>query len=80
MRSGWQLVFVDREEDVLLVGDDPWQYVLLAVLVIPSEQFRVAFSLPYIGVHCNLQGIREYGILHKNTLPAGGAADGQAGA
>ncbi|CAN6177107.1 unnamed protein product [Urochloa humidicola] len=25
MRSGWQLVFVDREEDVLLVGDDPWQ-------------------------------------------------------
>ncbi|XP_062178386.1 auxin response factor 17 isoform X2 [Phragmites australis] len=25
LRSGWQLVFVDREEDVLLVGDDPWQ-------------------------------------------------------
>ncbi|KAJ3679367.1 hypothetical protein LUZ60_017378 [Juncus effusus] len=25
VRSGWQLVFVDREEDVLLVGDDPWQ-------------------------------------------------------
>jgi hypothetical protein len=25
MRSGWQLVFVDREEDVLLLGDDPWQ-------------------------------------------------------
>ncbi|CAL5041332.1 unnamed protein product [Urochloa decumbens] len=25
MRSGWQLVFVDREDDVLLVGDDPWQ-------------------------------------------------------
>ncbi|XP_020275116.1 auxin response factor 17 isoform X2 [Asparagus officinalis] len=25
MRSGWQLVFVDRENDVLLVGDDPWQ-------------------------------------------------------
>ncbi|CAL9120448.1 unnamed protein product, partial [Musa textilis] len=24
-RSGWQLVFVDRENDVLLVGDDPWQ-------------------------------------------------------
>jgi hypothetical protein len=25
MRSGWQLVFVDHEEDVLLLGDDPWQ-------------------------------------------------------
>ncbi|XVF40067.1 hypothetical protein PTKIN_Ptkin01aG0082500 [Pterospermum kingtungense] len=24
LRSGWQLVFVDRENDVLLVGDDPW--------------------------------------------------------
>ncbi|KAG8364525.1 hypothetical protein BUALT_Bualt18G0006200 [Buddleja alternifolia] len=24
-RSGWQLVFVDREDDVLLIGDDPWQ-------------------------------------------------------
>lgn len=24
-RSGWQLVFVDRESDVLLLGDDPWQ-------------------------------------------------------
>ncbi|XP_074577492.1 auxin response factor 6-like [Curcuma longa] len=25
LRSGWQLVFVDREDDILLVGDDPWQ-------------------------------------------------------
>ncbi|XP_065030744.1 auxin response factor 17-like isoform X1 [Musa acuminata AAA Group] len=25
LRSGWQLVFVDWENDVLLVGDDPWQ-------------------------------------------------------
>ncbi|GLU03968.1 hypothetical protein SLE2022_211370 [Rubroshorea leprosula] len=24
-RSGWQLVFVDRENDVLLLGDDPWR-------------------------------------------------------
>lgn len=23
--SGWQLVFVDRENDALLLGDDPWQ-------------------------------------------------------
>ncbi|XP_052182158.1 auxin response factor 6-like [Diospyros lotus] len=25
LRSGWQLVVVDRENDVLLLGDDPWQ-------------------------------------------------------
>ncbi|TQD72938.1 hypothetical protein C1H46_041517 [Malus baccata] len=25
LRSGWQLVFVDREDDVLLLGDDPWE-------------------------------------------------------
>ncbi|XP_057441392.1 auxin response factor 6-like isoform X2 [Lotus japonicus] len=25
LRSGWQLVFVDRENDILLLGDDPWQ-------------------------------------------------------
>ncbi|XP_058098635.1 auxin response factor 6-like isoform X2 [Magnolia sinica] len=25
LRSGWQLVFIDRENDILLLGDDPWQ-------------------------------------------------------
>ncbi|KAK5819697.1 hypothetical protein PVK06_024720 [Gossypium arboreum] len=25
LRSGWQLVFVDRENDILLLGDDPWE-------------------------------------------------------
>ncbi|CAN8232741.1 unnamed protein product [Cochlearia groenlandica] len=24
-RSGWQLVFVDKENDILLLGDDPWE-------------------------------------------------------
>ncbi|KAL5977423.1 ADP-ribosylation factor, Arf Arf6, partial [Asimina triloba] len=32
VRSGWQLVFVDRENDVLLLGDDPWQQISLLVL------------------------------------------------
>lgn len=26
-RVGWKLVYVDHENDVLLVGDDPWKYV-----------------------------------------------------
>ncbi|KAG0492059.1 hypothetical protein HPP92_005457 [Vanilla planifolia] len=25
LRSGWQLVFVDRENEMLLLGDDPWE-------------------------------------------------------
>ncbi|XWS30611.1 hypothetical protein CRYUN_Cryun23aG0000700 [Craigia yunnanensis] len=25
LRSGWQLVFVDQENDILLLGDDPWE-------------------------------------------------------
>ena len=26
--SDWKLVYVDRENDILLVGDDPWEYVM----------------------------------------------------
>ncbi|KAE8733262.1 Auxin response factor 6 [Hibiscus syriacus] len=37
-RSGWQLVFVDRENDILLLGDDPWQEFVNSVwyIKIPS--------------------------------------------
>lgn len=31
-RSGWQLVFVDKEDDILLLGDDPWELVLFLFL------------------------------------------------
>jgi len=34
LRSGWQLVFVDRENDVLLLGDDPWEYVSTPLLML----------------------------------------------
>ena len=27
-RTEWKLVYVDHENDILLVGDDPWEYVL----------------------------------------------------
>ncbi|XP_071693051.1 auxin response factor 8-like isoform X3 [Rutidosis leptorrhynchoides] len=30
-RSGWQLVFVDRENDILLLGDDPWEAFVSSV-------------------------------------------------
>lgn len=25
--TGWKLVYKDHENDILLVGDDPWEYV-----------------------------------------------------
>ncbi|XP_071726530.1 auxin response factor 6-like [Rutidosis leptorrhynchoides] len=34
LRSGWQLVFVDRENDVLLLGDDPWPEFVSSVYCI----------------------------------------------
>jgi len=48
------------------------------------EHFHVFLfhTLPHIAalLQPNPQGIREYGVLHKDTLTAGGAANGQAGA
>jgi hypothetical protein len=32
---GWQLVFLDNENDLLLVGDDPWEYVSLTRISFP---------------------------------------------
>ncbi|KAJ8442192.1 hypothetical protein Cgig2_005132 [Carnegiea gigantea] len=54
LRSGWQLVFVDRENDVLLLGDDPWEAFVNNVWYIKilspedvqklGKQVTVAFS------------------------------------
>ncbi|KAJ7529258.1 hypothetical protein O6H91_15G040400 [Diphasiastrum complanatum] len=44
-RLGWQLVFVDNENDVLLVGDDPWEEFVNLVRFIkilsPSEVLKM---------------------------------------
>ncbi|CAK9875006.1 unnamed protein product [Sphagnum jensenii] len=41
VKSGWQLVFVDHENDTLLVGDDPWEEFVSCVrsikILSPSE-------------------------------------------
>lgn len=45
-RSSWQLVFVDNENDVLLVGDDPWEEFVSCVRCIrilsPSEVLQMS--------------------------------------
>jgi hypothetical protein len=58
LRSGWQLVFVDRENDILLVGDDPWQYASLPPPLPPFTCFvKVMDNISmYIYTHF-LQGI-----------------------
>lgn len=44
-RIGWKLVYVDLENDVLLVGDDPWEYVyhLISLFTSSSYIYRVSF-------------------------------------
>lgn len=43
--SGWQLVFIDKEEDWLLLGDDPWEQFVSNVRYIkilsPAEVFQM---------------------------------------
>lgn len=31
-RTEWKLVYMDHENDILLVGDDPWEYALFFLL------------------------------------------------
>ncbi|KAL5743619.1 hypothetical protein ACOSQ2_026735 [Xanthoceras sorbifolium] len=67
LRSGWQLVFVDRENDVLLLGDDPWDAFVNNVWYIKilspedvqkmGEQGVESFS-PSSG-HSNRNGARD---------------------
>lgn len=56
-RSGWQLVFVDNENDTLLVGDDPWEEFVSCVrsikilspneiLQMSQEQLEILNSVP----------------------------------
>ncbi|KAF3444234.1 hypothetical protein FNV43_RR13924 [Rhamnella rubrinervis] len=75
LRSGWQLVFVDRENDVLLLGDDPWEAFVNNVWYIKilspedvhkmGEQAVESFS-PNAGGnegHDHLPGLPSYGSL-----------------
>lgn len=43
--SGWQLIFVDKENDWLLLGDDPWEVFINNVrsirILSPSEVFQM---------------------------------------
>ncbi|KAI4378374.1 hypothetical protein MLD38_015863 [Melastoma candidum] len=50
-RSGWQLVFVDRENDILLLGDDPWQEFVNSVWYIKILSPLEVQQLGKKGIH-----------------------------
>lgn len=77
-RTEWKLVYVDHENDILLVGDDPWEYASQT-----TTHFSFRFSFQHQGtVHnhkswfsCFLQGVRELRAEYKDTVRGRGAAD-----
>jgi auxin response factor len=50
LTKGWQLVYTDHENDVLLVGDDPWEEFCSCVrslqILSPQDAANVSGKLP----------------------------------
>ncbi|XWS75316.1 hypothetical protein CRYUN_Cryun01aG0075900 [Craigia yunnanensis] len=84
LRSGWQLVFVDRENDILLLGDDPWEAFVNNVWYIKilspedvqkmGEQRVEPFS-PTTGQRMNSSGTATGGRDHVSGLSSVGSLD-----
>ncbi|RYR64064.1 hypothetical protein Ahy_A03g010216 isoform B [Arachis hypogaea] len=56
LRSGWQLVVVDRENDVLLLGDDPWPEFVNSVWCIKILSPREVQQMANNGICDDLPG------------------------
>ncbi|KAK4387468.1 Auxin response factor 5 [Sesamum angolense] len=72
--SGWKLVYVDFENDVLLVGDDPWEEFVGCVRCIrilsPSEVKQMGEEGMQLLNSVSMQGV------NGSTLEVGSAKDG----
>ncbi|KAG6384491.1 hypothetical protein SASPL_155689 [Salvia splendens] len=91
LRSGWQLVFVDRENDVLLLGDDPWQEFVNSVWCIKilspqevQEMGKLGLELlnsiplqrlPVQNGGCDSYGSRQEGRNMSTVIPSVGSLD-----
>ena len=79
VRSGWQLVFVDRENDILLVGDDPWQYVHPELCSSSGNMNSLCLNFHSsnndLWMHI-FQGVCEQRVVHKDPLTTRRSADG----
>ncbi|KAM7271733.1 hypothetical protein ACFE04_030947 [Oxalis oulophora] len=69
VRSGWQLVFVDRENDVLLLGDDPWQEFVNSVWCIKILSPQDVQQMGKQGLKCRNSSVPI------QTLPNGSCDD-----
>ncbi|CAN1163397.1 Auxin response factor 5 [Linum perenne] len=61
--SGWKLVYVDYENDVLLIGDDPWEEFVGCVRCIrilsPQEVQQMSEEGMHLLNNANMQGIAQ---------------------
>ncbi|KAI4372068.1 hypothetical protein MLD38_010350 [Melastoma candidum] len=67
-RSGWQLVFVDRENDVLLLGDGPWPEFISSVSCIKILSPQEVQQMGKRGLELLNSGLVQH-------LPGGGCED-----
>lgn len=68
LRSGWQLVFVDRENDVLLLGDDPWPEFVNSV-------WCIKILSPQEVQHMGKRGLELLNSAPNSRLPNGSCDD-----
>lgn len=66
-RTEWKLVYVDHENDILLVGDDPWEYVLLAMVPV-FLLFRYRYRTIISWLSCFMQRVCELCPERKDTV------------
>ncbi|KAL3849060.1 hypothetical protein ACJIZ3_010942 [Penstemon smallii] len=87
-RSGWQLVFVDRENDVLLLGDDPWQefvnnvwYIKILSPLEVQHMAKEGLDLPNsvqthtTGINCDDYMSQKVSKNNLNGIPSVGSLD-----
>nr|ARR29280.1 auxin response factor 6 [Cyrtomium guizhouense] len=70
-RSGWQLIFVDKENDWLLLGDDPWEVFINNVrsikILSPPEVFQMQDGMGLLAVQRQTSSSSEDGTMHHDS-------------
>lgn len=70
-RSGWQLIFVDKENDWLLLGDDPWEVFINNVrsikILSPPEVFQMQDGMGLLAVPRQTSSSSEDGTTRQDS-------------
>eukprot|EP00250_Pteridium_aquilinum_P014785 c22197_g1_i2 orf=443-3274(-) len=70
-RSGWKLVFLDRDDDWLLLGDDPWEAFINNV-----RSLRILSPVEFLGLR-NEVSTQQQLPQHRSSSSENGTAGGQ---